>query len=83
MGSSWGLPRRDFRPCPLPWFREQVCPSLIYLLFLSQGLTGAKGEPGPMGIPGVKVSGLLGTQLGPSKDGAVGERSRDLGDPSL
>lgn len=64
---SLGPPRRDLRPWLIAWFREQVCPSLIYLLVLPQGLTGAKGEPGPMGIPGVKVSGLLRTQLGYSR----------------
>lgn len=70
-----GPPRRDLRPWLVPWFREQVCPSLIYHLFLPQGLTGAKGEPGPVGIPGVKVSGL-GTGRGRSGGGAVVERSR-------
>lgn len=59
-------PRSDLRPWLVPCFRGKVCPSLIYLLLLLQGLTGAKGEPGPMGIPGVKVSGLLGAWLGQS-----------------
>lgn len=36
-----------------------------------------------MGIPGVKVSDLMGTQLGQSKVGAVVESNRDLRDPSL
>lgn len=59
----------------------------MYLLFLLQGLTGAKGEPGPAGIPGVKASGLLGVQHGQSRyqslGGAVAERSRNAGDPNL
>lgn len=51
------------RPLDLPYPMGQGAglPLTDSPLFLPQGLTGAKGEPGPMGIPGVKVSGLLGT----------------------
>lgn len=87
MKGSLGPTRRDLCTHPAPWVREKVCPSQMYLLFLPQGLTGAKGEPGPTGIPGVKVSGLLEVQHGQSRyqslGGAVAERSRNVGDPSL